>query len=269
MHAYVPYTKGEPGLVADPVGFNTGGHFMLHVLRTADGGLSWDDVKTGLEWDTSYTGLHWSGGYMAPALGVTGDGMVVVAAAVDSTVIPSAAPFLTPQGTHILLRTSRDLGKTWSDTVPLGENSLGNDGPVPVEEGMRIFPWIAGGAGDRFALSFMSAPTPVQSDYAGTLWSVEAMVFDGAAEGKLVSHEVLVQSDVHEGPVCARGGLCAFPVDRTLLDYFECTVLADGRLAIVYPADSATNARALEIRVAVQDGGSLLFERASPTPAQA
>jgi hypothetical protein len=42
-------------------------------------------------------------------------------------------------------------------------------------------------------------------------------------------------------------------------------VTPDGRLVIVYPADPVQSDKAIEIRVALQDGGTFLLER----PAQA
>lgn len=261
MHAYVPYTQPSGG--AAGVGLGAADRFTMRVLRTADGGRSWDDVDTGMAWDTTVTGLHWSGGHMAPTLDVTGDGMVVVAMAVDDWVpLPADVPAPTNQGTTIILTTSRDGGATWSDPVSYGEG-LGL--PAGEASGIRVFPWVTGGAGDRFAITYYSSPTPVDNDVAGSVWALEALVVDGAADGAFVAHEVVVDPNVHEGPICTRGGLCGGPGDRALLDYFESDVTPDGRLVMVYPADSVLVGKEIEIRVAVQDGGSFLLVR--PTQA--
>lgn len=255
MHAYVPYT--QPGATTTPAGgvLGNGQTFQMHVIRTADGGATWEDVPTGMTWTTSETGLHWSGGYMAPTLDVTGDGTVVVAMAVDDyPATPAPAP--ANVGSTILVRTSSDNGTTWSETRSFNENALGNGGGMEVNVGSRIFPWVTGGAGDRFAITYLSAPTPVQSDFGGTVWALEAIVVDGI-DGDVV--ETTIDSDVHQGPICARGGACAFPVDRTLLDYFESDVTPDGRLVIAYPADSYVGSqRNIQVRFAIQDGGGLL-----------
>lgn len=261
QHAYIPYTQPTGG--APSVGLGIADTFRMHVIRTADGGRTWEDVDTGMEWSTTATGVHWSGGHMAPALDVTGDGTIVVAMSVDDWVaLPAGVPAPTNQGTSILVRYSRDGGTTWSETVSFNENTLGNDGGgAALDAGTRVFPWIAGGAGDRFAITYFSTPTPVDNDAAGTVWALEALVVDGAAEGTLVTHEVTIDPNVHEGPICTRGGVCGGPADRTLLDYFESDVTPDGRLVVVYPADSVVAGKDIEIRVAVQDGGSFLLQR--------
>lgn len=260
QHAYLPYTQPTGGALG--VGLGVADHFTMHVLRTADGGRSWEDSDTGMAWDTTATGLHWSGGHMAPTLDVTGDGTVVVAMAIDNWIaLPGGVPAPTNQGTTIVLRYSRDNGTTWSDTVSLGENTLGNADGMALNAGTRVFPWVTGGAGDRFAITYYSNPTPLDNDAAGSVWALEAIVADGAAEGDLQVQEVTIDANVHEGPICTRGGLCAGPADRTLLDYFESDVTIDGRLVVVYPADSVFAGKDIEIRVAVQDGGSFLLQR--------
>ncbi len=264
QHAYIPYTQPTGGDLG--VGLGAADHFTMHVLRTADGGRTWEDVDTGMEWDTTVTGLHWSGGHMAPTLDVTGDGMVVVAMAIDTWVnLPGDAPAPTNQGTTIVLRYSRDDGTTWSETISRPQNALGgtNAGTLYANLGTRVFPWVTGGAGDRFAITYYAAQTPFDNDVAGTVWALEAMVADGAADGAIEWLETVVDPNVHEGPICTRGGLCGGPADRTLLDYFESDVTVDGRLVVVYPADSAVSGKDIEIRVAVQDGGSFLLQRSA------
>jgi hypothetical protein len=47
-----------------------------------------------------------------------------------------------------------------------------------------------------------------------------------------------------------------------LLDYFESDLMPDGRLIVAYPADSyVCSQRNIQVRVAIQAGGSLLMER--------
>lgn len=276
MHAYVPYTQPEGGPIA--VGLGIADHFTMHVLRTADGGLTWDDVDTGMAWDTTVTGAHWSGGHMAPTLDVTGDGTIVVAMAVDNWITPtgtSGLPAATNQGTVLILRYSRDGGATWSETQAFGQNSVQALSAFDTFNlGERVFPWVTGGAGDRFAITFFASPAPVDSDVAGTVWSLHAIIVDGAADGELRMQEAVIDPNVHEGAICTRGGLCGGPGDRTLLDYFESDLTPDGRLVVVYPSDTLTQAgpsdtggdgKDIQIRVAVQDGGTFLLER----PAQA
>lgn len=252
MHAYVPYTQPNAA----------GTSFEMHVLATADGGRNWTDRATGMVWDTPAAGQQWSGGHMAPALDVTGSGMVVVAMAVDIW-NPGLPVGVAAQGTSILVRTSNDNGATWGETIDL----RGSASPAGLTGGAdtRVFPWVTGGAGDRFAITYFANPLPVDNNLGGGVWSLQAQVCDGAGEGAYTCLGTTIDEAVHEGPLCTRGGGCRGPGDRALLDYFESDVTPDGRLVVVYPADPYQSNKQIEIRVAVQDGGSFLLER----PAQA
>ena len=92
------------------------------------------------------------------------------------------------------------------------------------------------------------------------MWDVRAAVLDlGADAPKIV--DSVVDANVHMGGICAEGGACfTTGTDRALLDYFESCVLPDGKLALVYPSDPLDGGKYIEIRTAVQSGGSLLLE---------
>jgi hypothetical protein len=252
--AYLPYTQPLGGATT-----GTGNNFELRVLRTRNGGLTWNDTSTGMRWTATSSGSHWSGGHMAPALDVTGDGMVVAAMAVDLPVNAPAGQLVTNQGTAILVRYSRDGGETWSNTS--SHVTAVTNGPTGPLAGSHIFPWIAGGAGDRFAITYFATPTPLDNDRAGAVWSLNVLVFDGADVDQLVTTHTVIDPNVHQGPICTRGGGCTAPLDRSLLDYFESDVMPDGRLVVVYPADPIQSNKAIEIRVAIQTGGTLLLQR--------
>ncbi|MEK6976135.1 MAG: sialidase family protein [Candidatus Thermoplasmatota archaeon] len=252
-HAYIPYTQP------------TSNGFEMHVVGTADGGRNWTDVATGMTWSTPLAGSQWSGGHMAPALDVTGDGTVVVAMAIDVWATPDGIAGPSAQGTAIVVRTSSDDGKTWGETSTLRANAPALAGMAGLST-TRIFPWVTGGAGDRFAITYFTNPLPVDNNQAGGVWSLEAVVCDGASTGALDCLTAVIDPNVHEGPICTQGGGCTGPGDRALLDYFESDVTPDGRLVVVYPADPVQSNKAIEIRVAVQDGGSFLLQR--PTTEQ-
>jgi hypothetical protein len=119
-----------------------------------------------------------------------------------------------------------------------------------------IMPWVTGGAGDRYAVTYFLSAIGTDPDLVALTWDVVATYVDGDAQ-----HDVVIESMVHEGPICSRGGGCVGPVDRALLDYFEADLLPDGRLAVIYPANPLANLFGIDIRVAVQDGGTPLLER--------
>ena len=255
--AYIPFTQVEEATPAFLVGTQT---FSMRVARTLDGGLTWEVLDTGARWDSVASGGHWSGVHMAPALDVTGDGTVVVAYAVDRA-DPAA---LTALGTELRMLASLDGGATWTapEVLPV-PSPLGSE----QRPGSPIMPWVVGGAGDRFAVTYLLGTTVTDSDYEGTLWDVRAMVVDGVSTGSMAIADSLVQAAVHQGAVCSRGGACLLTgSDRAILDFFESDVTADGRIVVSYPADPVQAGKYIDIRVAIQDGGSRLFERPAPDP---
>jgi hypothetical protein len=78
----------------------------------------------------------------------------------------------------------------------------------------------------------------------------------------------VIDAGVHVGGICAEGGACfTTGSDRALLDYFESAVTPEGKLALVYPCDPVDGGKNIEIRTAVQEGGSLLFAPRNATAA--
>ncbi|HVL86486.1 MAG TPA: hypothetical protein VM681_00555 [Candidatus Thermoplasmatota archaeon] len=233
--AFVPFTEG---LDADLTRLAGQRDMSLRVARTLDGGRSWDVVDTGVVVRTTATGLHWSGVHMAPSLDVTGDGTIVLAWSQDEP-DPTGA---TSVGAKVRYVTSRDDGVNWSPPA------------VASDRASAIMPWVTGGAGDRFAIVYYVTDSPLDTDYGGTVWDVVATYVDGAS-----MHHAIVEAAVHVGGICSRGGLCLLTAsDRSLLDFFEADLLPDGRLFVTYAKDTQ---KLIEIRVAVQDGGTGLLAR--------
>lgn len=234
--AYIPFTERAGGGV-DLI-LAGAEEFTMKVIRTFDGGVTWDVVDTGVRIVSTATGGHWSGVMMAPALDVTGDGTIVVAWS-EETHGPGGA---TATGSAVRVVTSADAGATWSKprTVSDAANA--------------IMPWVTGGGGDRYALTYFASIAPLDSDYVGGMWDVVAVVVDGEDVVRTT-----IDTNVHQGGLCARGGACLLTgSDRALLDFFEADLTADGRLAVTYPADPLTGGKYIEIRTAVQSDGSPL-----------
>lgn len=249
--AYVVYTQPLPGGV-DAVLLSQQDCAVM-VGRSLDGGRTWSDLDTGARITTNLQGGHWSCVNMAPALDVTGDGSIVVAWSED---VESASD-LTAQGAVVKATVSHDLGSTWVE--PFLVSGAGALGPETA-----IFPWVAGGAGDRFAVTYYANAVPADPDYAAAVWDLRVAYVDGSGDDARI-HRVTIDQGVHEGGICSRGGACLLTAsDRFLLDFFQNDVTPDGRLVVAYPANPAAGARFLEIRFAIQDGGSLLLERPAP-----
>jgi hypothetical protein len=120
----------------------------------------------------------------------------------------------TTTGAVVKVIASKDQGATWTEPAQVSE--------VPT----AIMPWVTGGAGDRFAITYYASDVPLDSDYVGD-WDVMAALIDGAGGELQVATSVLAEG-IHQGGLCSRGGGCG-PSDRTLLDFFEADVLPDGR----------------------------------------
>ncbi|HUR25164.1 MAG TPA: sialidase family protein [Candidatus Thermoplasmatota archaeon] len=251
--AYIPFTQVEEATPAILVGTQT---FSMRVARTLDGGATWEVLDTGARWDSVASGGHWSGVLMAPALDVTGDGAIVLAYAVDRE-DPAAA--VLALGTELRMLASLDGGSTWTPSQVLAVPS-----PLGMEQrpGSPIMPWVTGGAGDRFAITYLLGTTVTDSDYEGTTWDVRAMAVDGLRSGSLAVADGLVQEAVHQGAVCSRGGACLLTgSDRAILDFFKSDVTPDGRIIVAYPSDPLQGGKTIDIRVAIQDGGTFLLQR--------
>lgn len=239
--AYVPFTERNGYSSDEDYSFD------LKVAVSRDGGRTWEAVDTGVDVHPSRPGTHWSGVLMAPALDVTGDGTVVYAYSEEDN-LPAQSYGV---GATVKAIASTDGGRSWTDPVTVSTSQA------------AIMPWVTGGAGDRAMINWFASPVPGDSDYVG-VWDVRAASLDGLGSGDPRIERATVHERVHVGGICARGGYCiATGSDRALLDFFESDVLPDGRFVVTYPVDFMTGGKNIEIHVAVQDGGSRLFETES------
>lgn len=234
----IPFTQNEGNDV-----------FSLRVAHSPDGGRTWHDVDSGVTVKRSAQGGHWAGVLMAPALDVTGDGTVVYAWSeeiVDAT-------GLTATGSVVKAMALKD--QVFSEPVVLSTSE------------QAVQPWVTGGAGDRFAVTWFAGSMPGDSEINGGVWDVEAVMVDGLASGSPDIVRTTIDEGVHYGPLCSTGSGCVGPYDRALLDFFESDLLPDGNLVVIYPADPLTEGGEIDIRVAVQSGGTPLFQRSQQAAA--
>jgi len=228
---YVPFTQNDGNSV-----------FSLRVAHSPDGGVTWHDMDTGATVTRSTQGGHWAGVLMAPALDVTGDGTVVYAWS-EEVLDPTGQ---TATGTVVKAMALRN--GSWSEPLVLSDSE------------QAVQPWVTGGAGDRFAITWYAGNAPGDSELNGGAWDVRAAVVDGIGDQARVV-AATIDEGVHYGPLCSTGSGCVGPYDRALLDFFESDLLPDGRLIVIYPADPLTEGGAIQMRIAVQDAGTRLLER--------
>jgi hypothetical protein len=237
QRAYVPFTR--PFGTADPTETQ---EFELWVMMSQDAGRTWQEHPTGQRVTRSAQGGHWSGVLMAPAFDVTGDGHLVYAWS-EEVLDPAGIDAI---GSRVRVITSGDDGASWSTPLLLSESPN------------AIMPWVSGGGGDRFSVAYYAGSMQGDNDFVPGVWSLEAVIVDGASKDAPKVVRTVVDPRVHVGQICTRGTQCQGS-DRTFLDFFETDLLPDGFLAITYAGEDPMNARQIEIRFAVQDGGSPLF----------
>ncbi len=235
VKAYVPFTlpiqQGSP---------TERRPYELRMGATSDGGRTWRDIGTGVVVASDPVPRpvsHPSGMAVAPTIAVTGDGHVVYAYTEQVAGLGGAVN----SGIDAKLIHSRDDGATWSQPILLSN--------LP----SAIMPWVSGGAGDRVAVTYLANNLPGDPNHVGR-WDVRAAIID-LDQGRMV--DALVERDVHLGGLCS-GRL---PCDPAFREFFQNTILPDGRIAIAYPADPPQGGKYTEIRVAIQDGGSLMLTR--------
>ncbi len=242
--AYIPFTK--------PIGTTsptTPQDFELWVMYSRDAGMSWEERATGARVTRSAQGGHWSGVLMAPAFDVTGGGELVYAWS-EEVLDPVG---INQVGSRVRVITSLDDGSTWSTALTLSESEN------------AIMPWVSGGGGDRYTVAYYASNTPGDNDLVPAVWFLELVVVDGAGASTPKVLRTIVDPQIHVGTICSRGTACTPPYvsDRTMLDFFETDLMPDGMVVLTYAAEDPQNARQMEIRFAIQTGGSPLFLRPS------
>lgn len=231
--AYVPYAIDIPPKAStDPLGAE------LLVGITDDGGVTWHQVSTGVVVKSPPGSKKCLGG--TPTLAVTSSGRLAYA---------YSEPVLDAAGTQYLgfvlkVITSADNGATWTPPIEVSSQTH------------ALMPWIMGGAGDRVTLTYVASDDAGDPNWEGT-WDLIAAHLDLSTNDLA---NVVVQENIHTGGVCAGG---KDGCDESLGSLFSHTLLPDGRIVIVYPADAIAEAqpfgdairrdKPIEFRIATQE----------------
>lgn len=213
-----------------PYGPGPGGGTVQRVYSSSDGGQSFAEHRV----HTTPPGA--SSGAIFSAIAVDRADNLYLA---WSETVPGS------KAMHVYVSASTDHAQTWSNPVDATPGA-----------GTAVFPWIAAGAAGKVEISAYVTDATTGPDNApdDALWypSVSVSLDALGPHATYVEHRV---TDVpnHKGPICTGGTGCTS--GRTLGDFFESAVTADGRVALVYADDTGD---AMANRVALQDAGPRL-----------
>lgn len=240
-------TTDDDGLTWRTVGYSPcGGDFLadpsdgalvmgcgLGMALSLDGGATWREFQ-------SEAGIH--EGFFAHEPAIDAAGGVALAA--------NGQPLTPHDPNEVVVTYTPDRGATWSilDLSPLASRwaraQAGSDGG----NGTHVFAWVSAGSAGRFAVSWIAtAKTGQAPDLVEAEWHVVTAFIRGlgtnATEVDLVQ---VTDQPTHRGPMCQSGTTCQAqsiavdPVmgtdsgDRRMGDFFESTVLRDGRLVMAF-----------------------------------
>ncbi len=154
---------------------------------------------------------------------------------------------------HIKLGISRDKGQTWDVSE------------VTVENGTRVFPWIAAGSEGRIAMAWYDtneSGNPNNLDDA--VWDYIVAISINALDEDPLYEFVILDPGAHVGSVRTSGldGDDGNTPDRDLGDYIGIDIDEFGRAITVWghDGDDGVNARQLPIMFARQDEGPFLYD---------
>jgi hypothetical protein len=144
-----------------------------------------------------------------------------------------------PHDTDLLLVTSPDKGKHWTDPLKLNKG-----------QGSNFFPWITAGSGGRVAGVYYASDTRRPNDDQ-SVWYIKtvrvgrarARVSGGSARYRSsprITRRLLDRRPVHKGGICSFGVFCAAVpnANRNLADSIAIALTPKGGAEAVYTVDS-------------------------------
>jgi hypothetical protein len=188
----------------------------IELARSFDHGRTWDVVPVLVPPQSVQVGLVGFPTSIFPVAAVDDAGSIYVVFAVDQQAMPQVLP-KSASTFGVYLTVSGDLGQSWSEPRLLSDPSKS-----------ALMPWVAAGAGGRIAVTWYENTVGLPPDFAPDLWNVKLWQSVDAAnpQGESVTVQLNDQPN-HIGAVCTAGTGC-LAGDRSLLDFFEVTLKADG-----------------------------------------
>lgn len=212
---YIPLVTSALGATSEEPGA------AILVMRSDDGGATWDSSTVASA--RGGPGDPFFVTQIFPVVAVDQTGNLYLVASLKSDTFPSTVPKPVAQY-GVLLWVSKDQGATWSAPRLLSPDMKAS-----------IMPWVAAGAPGRIAVVWYENVAGLPNDVLPDLWNVklfEAIGLDGDAPQTVVAQ--LNGDPNHIGSVCTNGTLCVAGGDRSLLDFFEVAIKADGHPVAVW-----------------------------------
>ena len=188
----------------------------VELARSFDHGRTWDLVPVITPAQSAQVGLIGFPTSIFPVAAVDDAQNLYVVFAADQRALPQVTPKPTARFS-VYLMVSQDLGQTW------GEPRLLSD-----PDKAALMPWAAAGADGRLAVTWYENTYGLPPDFLPDLWNVKLWQTVDATnpEGSSVTIQLNDQPN-HIGAVCTAGTGC-LAGDRSLLDFFEVALTADG-----------------------------------------
>ena len=194
----------------------------IELARSFDHGRTWEVVPVLTPPQSAQVGLIGFPTSIFPVVDVDDAGNLYLVFSVDQRVLDETAP--KPAARFgVYLMTSPDLGDTWSEPRLLSDPSK-----------VALMPWVAAGADGRIAVTWYENVAGLPADFLPDAWNVKLWESIDATNPAGAAEVVqLNELPNHIGAVCTAGTGC-LAGDRSLLDFFEVAIKADGQPIAVW-----------------------------------
>ncbi|MEK6975377.1 MAG: sialidase family protein [Candidatus Thermoplasmatota archaeon] len=194
----------------------------IFLARSFDHGHTWDLVPVIEPAQSAQVGLIGFPTSIFPVVDADDAGNLYVVFSADQRTLPQATPKPAARFS-VYLMVSSDLGQSWTEPRLISD-------PVKV----AVMPWVAAGADGRIAITWYENVAGLPADFLPDAWNVK--LWESIDATNPTGASVIVQLNElpnHVGAVCTSGTGC-LAGDRSLLDFFEVAIKADGNPVAVW-----------------------------------
>lgn len=200
----------------------------IRLARSADHGATWELVPVVTPAQSVQFGLVGFPFSIFPVVSVDDAGTLYLVYSVDQGMVPGAPKSAARFGVY--LRTSTDEGDTWSEPRLLSS-----------PDRAAIMPFVAAGAKGRIAVAWYENTLGAPHDNLPDVWNVKlAELVDADTSEPQMQVVQLNDAPNHIGAICTSGLTClATAGDRSVLDFFEVALRADGHPVVTWAGTDA------------------------------